>query len=98
MAESRFGFILAVTVTGLAPRAFSRARFSGVWGDVEWADPLCVFSNLRSFCGQIEGTSALSAVKLAIKRTSRASDAPWAVAAVHRGRDIKNARNSEQLP
>ena len=83
-------------ITGLAPRAFSRARFSGV----VWSRQIrnAFFSNFRSFCGQTESTSAFSAVELVNKRASPASDTPWAVAAVHRGRDIKNARNSEQLP
>ena len=76
-----------------AARVFSRALF---WGGVEWADLPRVFSNFRSFCGHTEGTSAFSAVELVNKRTSPASDTPWAIAAVHRGRDIKNARNTKQ--
>ena len=74
-----------------AARVFSRAL---LWGGVEWADPQRVFSNFRLFCGQTEGTSAFSAVELAIKCASRACVTPWAVAAMHRGRDIKNARNT----
>ena len=70
-----------------------------LWGGVEWADPLRVFSNFRLFSGQPEGTSAFSAVELAIKRTSPASDTPRAVAAVHRDRGVvKNARKTIQRP
>jgi len=78
-----------------AARVFSCVLF---WGGAEWADPLRVLSNFRLFCGQPEGTSAPSAVELAIKSTRPASDTPWAVAAVHRGRGVKNARKTIKLP
>ena len=61
-AETR-GWVYFYDHVTRAARVFSRVL---LWGGVEWADPLRVLSNFRLFCGQPEGTSALSAVERVI--------------------------------
>ena len=80
----RVWFISAVT--GLAPRAVSRARFSGVVWDGQIRHAFSVISGRFVVKSRAPARSAPS---LVINCASRASDTPWAAAAVHRGRDIK---------
>ena len=86
----------------------SISALSAVWGGppdlLRWRRRgLCLFRRSRDsrarfsgvvWSGQIRCAFSVIFGRLVVK--PRASDTPWAVASVHRGRDIKNARNTKQ--